>query len=105
MSARDRKKRYGKNHKWVKRTRLELVMRQGNRCYWCKQYMTIGEGGTIPPRPTDATLDHVIARADGGSKKVTNLVAACAKCNNERPSKASERHAAAGKAAAKKGAA
>lgn len=87
VSARDYKKRYGKSQKWVKRTRLELVMQQGNRCYWCKQHMTVPRGGAFPPLPTDSTLDHVVARADGGSKKRHNLVAACAKCNNERPSK------------------
>lgn len=60
-------------------------MRQGNRCYWCKEFMTVTQHGR-DPLPTDATLDHLVPISDGGSKKAKNVVAACAKCNNERPS-------------------
>jgi 5-methylcytosine-specific restriction endonuclease McrA len=88
------KKRTGMKHKRIKALRLEAVMRQGNKCYWCKQYMTVPQSGDVS-LPTDASLEHVVPIADGGSKrKKTNLVAACMKCNTTRPSKKSLRDSA-----------
>lgn len=85
------KKRTGLKHKTLKRLRLEAVMRQGNRCYWCKEYMTVPQPGAAP-LPTDASLEHVLPIADGGSKrKKSNLAAACVKCNTTRPSNKSMR--------------
>lgn len=79
------KKHHGKSHKWVKKTRLAAVMRQGNKCHWCQRFMTVPLSHG-PQLPTDATLEHVVPLADGGSRKAENTVAACAECNNTRPS-------------------
>ena len=49
-----------------------LVERDGLRCHYCDVVMTYAE----------AQVDHVVARARGGSDSPTNLVLACPRCNN-----------------------
>lgn len=49
-----------------------LVERDGLRCHYCDSYMTYA----------DAQVDHVLAKARGGTDAPTNLVLACARCNN-----------------------
>lgn len=34
--------------------------------------------------PKSCTLDHILARADGGGGNIENLVAACKVCNEKR---------------------
>lgn len=53
------------------RTRFEVLKRDGFRCRYC--------GATALETPLH--VDHVIARAAGGTDDPTNLVAACATCN------------------------
>jgi 5-methylcytosine-specific restriction endonuclease McrA len=43
----------------------------GGSCFYCKTEIL----------PADMTIDHVEARADGGSKHLQNLVIACKPCN------------------------
>ena len=40
-------------------------------CHWCKKRLVISE----------ATVDHVIDRADGGRHHISNCVIACKDCN------------------------
>lgn len=54
-----------------KRTRFEVLKRDGFRCRYC---------GTSSLSAL-LHVDHVIPRAEGGSDDPTNLVAACAACN------------------------
>ena len=48
-----------------------LIKRDGLNCHYCHKEMTLKE----------AQIDHVLARARGGSDAPTNLVLACARCN------------------------
>lgn len=53
-------------------TRKNIIMRDDNRC----QYCGTGKG--------PMTVDHVIPRTMGGRETWTNLVCACARCNNKK---------------------
>lgn len=55
----------------TKRTRFEVLRRDGFRCRYC--------GAT--PDETELTVDHVVPVALGGGDKADNLVAACKDCN------------------------
>jgi 5-methylcytosine-specific restriction endonuclease McrA len=55
--------------------RRRLTNRQGGRCYYCRSRM----GG--PGELREATIDHVIPKAGGGTDRLSNLVAACRLCN------------------------
>lgn len=59
-----------------KRLRFEILRRDGHRCRYC--------GATADEAPL--TVDHVIPRALGGIDDGTNLVTACADCNNGKAS-------------------
>lgn len=48
-----------------------LVLRDGLRCHYCDQLMTYDE----------AQIDHILAKARGGTDAPHNLVLACARCN------------------------
>jgi 5-methylcytosine-specific restriction endonuclease McrA len=47
--------------------------------------MTLEAGYT-----TTATVDHVLARSQGGLDQIENIVAACSRCNNAKGSKSVE---------------
>ena len=49
-----------------------LVMRDGLRCHYCDTLVTYDE----------VQIDHVVARARGGSDAPHNLVLSCPRCNN-----------------------
>jgi hypothetical protein len=49
-----------------------LVERDGLRCHYCDTLMTYA----------DAQIDHILAKARGGTDAPSNLVLACARCNN-----------------------
>jgi hypothetical protein len=49
-----------------------LVMRDGLRCHYCDTLVTYDE----------VQIDHVLARARGGSDAPHNLVLACPRCNH-----------------------
>ena len=65
------------------RLRERLWARQSGRCHYCDQLMTMrhydARGHDVGP--TDATIEHLVPRALGGSNELPNLVAACRRCN------------------------
>jgi len=58
--------------KQYKRYKKLLVERDGLRCHYCDYLMSYEE----------AQVDHVLAKARGGSDAPINLVLACFRCNN-----------------------
>ena len=58
--------------KHYRRYKKYLVKRDGLRCYYCGIVVTYDK----------AQVDHVIAKARGGTDAPSNLVIACATCNN-----------------------
>lgn len=60
--------------------RLAIYLRDSFRCVYCCCDL---HGAA----PTDITLDHVVAAADGGSNSPKNLVTACRSCNCSRQDK------------------
>jgi 5-methylcytosine-specific restriction endonuclease McrA len=54
------------------------VERDGARCEWC--------GLEFAAPLSEATLDHVVPLARGGTNKRKNLVLACRPCNEQRGS-------------------
>jgi 5-methylcytosine-specific restriction endonuclease McrA len=57
-----------KSHFTDSRALTELY---GNSCFQCKQPLAL----------TDVTLDHIVARANGGEAVAANLQVLCLKCN------------------------
>ena len=55
-----------------RRYKKELVERDGLRCHYCDVMMTYQE----------AQVDHILAKARGGSDAPCNLVLACYRCNH-----------------------
>jgi hypothetical protein len=58
-----------RNYRFYKKL---LVNRDGLRCHYCDMLMSYNE----------AQIDHVIAKARGGTDAPANLVLACHRCNN-----------------------
>ena len=58
--------------KQYRRYKKELVERDGLRCHYCDVLMTYQE----------AQVDHILAKARGGSDAPCNLVLACYRCNH-----------------------
>lgn len=62
--------------------RNRLASRDGMLCHYCDGEMEMPEGcingGLF------ATLEHIVPQSYGGSDDMTNLVLACADCNNAR---------------------
>jgi hypothetical protein len=58
-----------KNYRHYKKL---LVERDGLRCHYCDVIMTY----------RDAQIDHIVAKARGGTDAPCNLVLACATCNH-----------------------
>lgn len=56
------------------RRRQEVRDRDGPACYICGQI----------PAPQKETLDHFIAKRDGGNHRIENLRIACYECNHRR---------------------
>jgi len=54
----------------------KLIKRDGMRCNWCGD-QTVREIG----HQKKATIDHVIALAEGGEHSMANCVVACWECN------------------------
>lgn len=69
--------------KLVRHLRIAAYVRQKNRCYWCgKTNLRQGQPGEW--HPNIMTAEHLVRRADGGQDTPENVVAACARCNNDR---------------------
>ena len=56
------------------RRRQELIDRDGSYCYMCGKHLRFQE----------VTLDHVVAKKDGGGNQINNLKVACYTCNHRR---------------------
>lgn len=59
-------------------TRKNVIMRDDGRCQYC--------GTTKGPM----TVDHIVPKTMGGSESWTNLVCACARCNNKKGNRTPE---------------
>jgi 5-methylcytosine-specific restriction endonuclease McrA len=74
------------NPQKVKYRRGLLLERQGGRCFYCDQTLSVPPAGECNHTngPDTATLDHIIPRSQGGSNEIRNLVLACLSCNGAR---------------------
>jgi 5-methylcytosine-specific restriction endonuclease McrA len=63
--------------------KLDILERDGPFCYWCERRTDI-----YAPRdhPLYCTLEHVLARSQGGTHDPDNLRIACRECNNQKDS-------------------
>ena len=52
------------------------MQRSGGRCYYCGRHVRMRGG--------EYSLDHVVARAQGGGSSRDNLRAACRECNSDK---------------------
>ena len=71
-----------------RRTILQLRCEQQKWiCPLCGRKMSIYDRSNgDDARPEEATLDHIIRLADGGTDLLTNIRAMCKRCNNTRHS-------------------
>ena len=61
---------------------LSLFLKQDGRCYACGIVMTVITDNKNPKRAnSDATFEHIVPKAAGGTDSVVNVVLTCAKCN------------------------
>lgn len=80
----------GQGSKWLHpTTRLRIYERDGWRCVWCDTTVerpTLPEDGILVRGDIirQASIDHVVPRARGGSNAHTNLITCCAYCNARR---------------------
>lgn len=61
-----------------KRARIKLrqvLQRDGNQCYLCKEPFTLEDSPTV---------EHIVEIKEGGTHDLENLAASHRKCNNER---------------------
>lgn len=64
--------------RWIRpEKRLAIYLRDSFRCVYCCADLHGAD-------PRDVTLDHVVAKVDGGSNSENNLVTACRACNCSR---------------------
>lgn len=78
--------------KWIRpEKRLRIYARDEWKCVWCGCGVVRALIVTGAQRPVAeamgvrlATLDHVLPRTRGGSNDASNLVTACAECNEAR---------------------
>jgi hypothetical protein len=68
--------------RWIRaEKRLAIYIRDNFACLYC--------GRSLKDAPAaEVTLDHLVARSEGGSNEATNLVTACRSCNSSRAAKA-----------------
>jgi len=78
----------GQGSNWIYRpTRLKIYERDGWRCVWCRCLVASGPAIREGRPGRLATLDHLVARSEGGGNQPSNLVTACLECNSERGGK------------------
>lgn len=73
-------KRFRKQVKPVKFSRINVYGRDDYRCQYC----------TKPCKMNELTYDHVIPRAQGGRTTWTNIVSCCIKCNSKKAGRTPE---------------
>lgn len=74
---RDRSSQYQTSN-WIRPDlRLAIYLRDVFQCLYCGRDLTDAD-------PRDISLDHVLAKKDGGSNKPANLVTCCARCNSSK---------------------
>jgi len=61
----------------VRFSRFNVLLRDSFTCQYCGQR----------PHARELTMDHVLPRAQGGSTRWTNVVAACRACNHQKGSR------------------
>jgi 5-methylcytosine-specific restriction endonuclease McrA len=66
-----RLRRYARQDRKVKFSRVNVYRRDGFSCQYCG----------AQPGASSLTLDHVLPRARGGRTEWTNIVTACTRCN------------------------
>ena len=70
---------------WIRtEKRLAIYLRDRFTCIYCLRDLH-------DAAPSDITLDHVVARSNGGSNRENNLVTACRICNCSRQDKSRAR--------------
>jgi 5-methylcytosine-specific restriction endonuclease McrA len=73
--------------KWIRpEKRLAIYLRDGFECIYCTKDLMV-------TKPNEITLDHVVARNNGGGNETTNLVTACNNCNSSRQDTLVEKYA------------
>ncbi len=78
--------------KWRTRIVSELIAEHGASCRWCGRAVSQG----LPDgHPAKATLEHVVATANGGAHDKANLAIACLTCNRAKADKSVAEFAAA----------
>jgi len=73
--------------RWIRvDARLAIYLRDSFRCLYCSRDLHGAD-------PCDVTLDHVVAKIDGGSNAPSNLITACRACNSSRQDQSVSRFA------------
>ena len=59
---------------------IDLYAKGGGECYLCHREMDLikNVGGSL------ATIEHVVAKANGGKDDISNMKAACSRCNSKK---------------------
>ena len=57
------------------RTKVQLLLRDGNNCLFCKKSIT---------KSSDLTIDHIVPLIKGGTNHHNNLALCCSNCNAEK---------------------
>jgi hypothetical protein len=63
------------------RTRLDERVVWVGKCIHCNSKLVVADDGRSLG---EATLEHIIPQAQGGTNEVKNLAVACARCNREK---------------------
>lgn len=61
-----------------------LWTEQNGKCYFCCNPMTLKKSDQKKLKASDATREHLIPKAKGGSNRAVNLKCSCYKCNKDR---------------------
>lgn len=68
---------------WQNKYRISVLSeRQNHRCCWCGE-----RTNNTPNSRKQASVEHVLPRAHGGTDDMDNLVMACRSCNTKRADK------------------
>jgi 5-methylcytosine-specific restriction protein A len=66
--------RFSSGPEWEK-LRAQVLTRDNYTCVWCSIHLEPG---------WDPTVDHVVAKANGGEDSLVNCVASCRSCNGSK---------------------